>query len=323
MEAPLVSIIMPCYNSECFVGEAIQSALDQSYPNCEIIVIDDGSTDRSLEVIQSFGDRIHWESQSNQGACAARNRGLALAKGVYVKFADSDDRLLPETIYDQLRASEGLSGNEIIFGLCEDYDTAAYVYDQIRTGQGVSSEEMVFQCYNGEILITCPLHRRAWLIEKNLNFDTTLKRSQEWDFHLRIALAGGIFVFHNKSVFRYRNHEGSNRISNVSGIKFLSAEAQKMATAHRAITASTNHSVPLKLRDAMYVRTYGLARLLFRNRLRREGDKMLELCADLDPGRGAVGPAWYRFLIKLISPCNAERLISPLLWLKRLMRTAA
>jgi glycosyltransferase involved in cell wall biosynthesis len=316
---PLVSIIIPCYNAEIYVAEAIQSALDQSYPNCEIIVVDDGSTDLSLQVIKSFGPKIRWESDVNRGACAARNRGILLAKGKYLKFLDADDVLLTEAINDQVRASEGLSGDEIVFGLCVDYETGRHVFDRVRTGIGVTSDEMIFQCYAGEILTSCPLHRRGWLIERGVYFDTQLKRSQEWNFHLRIALAGGVFVFHNKPVYRYREHNAAGRISNVGGRKFFAIEAEKIAISHRAIMESTNHSVPPKLRDAMYVRTYGLARLLFRNKLQRDGREMLQLCDDLDPGRGAIGPGWYRLLVSLTSPESAERLISPLLWLKRLL----
>ncbi len=73
---PLVSIVIPCFNAEGTVGEAIQSALDQDYPNREVIVIDDGSTDKSVDVIRTFGDSIRWETGPNRGGNVARNRGL-------------------------------------------------------------------------------------------------------------------------------------------------------------------------------------------------------------------------------------------------------
>ncbi len=70
----LVSIIIPCYNREKYVGEAIESALGQTYPHKEVIVVDDGSTDRSIEVIKSFGDRVRWETGPNRGAPAGAER---------------------------------------------------------------------------------------------------------------------------------------------------------------------------------------------------------------------------------------------------------
>ena len=75
---PSISVIIPCWNAEKWIARAIQSVLDQDYPNKEIIVIDDGSTDGSLEIIKSFGDKIRWETGPNRGACAARNTGLAI-----------------------------------------------------------------------------------------------------------------------------------------------------------------------------------------------------------------------------------------------------
>ena len=101
MTAPDVSIVIPCYNAERFVAQAIQSALDQG-PNVEVIVVDDGSTDGSLDVIKSFGDRIHWRTGPNRGACSARNDGLALAHGEFVFFLDADDWLAGGAIQNAL-----------------------------------------------------------------------------------------------------------------------------------------------------------------------------------------------------------------------------
>src|SRR3954463_8415699 len=112
--SPLVSIIIPCFNAERYVGDAIRSALAQTYDSIEVIVIDDGSTDGSLKVIKSFGDAVRIESQPNAGACAARNHGIDLARGEYVQFLDADDLLHPEKIARQM---EGRSGDDaLLFG---------------------------------------------------------------------------------------------------------------------------------------------------------------------------------------------------------------
>lgn len=98
----LVSIIVPCYNKERYVAEAIQSAIDQTYPRCEIIVIDDGSTDGSLDIIRGFGDKIRWKSGPNRGGSAARNSGLELANGDWIQFLDADDTLGPSKVEAQI-----------------------------------------------------------------------------------------------------------------------------------------------------------------------------------------------------------------------------
>ena len=93
MTSPLVSIIIPCYNIREFVAESIESALSQTYSPKEVIVVDDGSTDGSWDVIRAFGPRIHCQSGPNRGACSARNAGLKMARGGYVQFHDADDIL--------------------------------------------------------------------------------------------------------------------------------------------------------------------------------------------------------------------------------------
>lgn len=103
---PLVSVIIPCYNAKNHVAEAIESALGQTHSNCEVIVIDDGSTDGSLDVIKRFVDRIRWATGPNRGGCAARNSGLQLAKGEYIQFLDADDRMNADKIEVQLAALE-------------------------------------------------------------------------------------------------------------------------------------------------------------------------------------------------------------------------
>jgi glycosyltransferase involved in cell wall biosynthesis len=88
---PLISVIMPCYNAERFVAEAVDSVLNQTYPNVELIVVEDGSTDDSLEVLRRYDKRIRLLTQKNTGPDAARNLGLAHAQGQFVAFLDADD----------------------------------------------------------------------------------------------------------------------------------------------------------------------------------------------------------------------------------------
>lgn len=99
---PKVSILIPCYNAERWIAQSIESALNQTYPNKEVIVVDDGSTDGSLEIIKSFGDSILWETGSNQGGNVARNRLLELSTGEWLQYLDADDYLLPDKIEDQI-----------------------------------------------------------------------------------------------------------------------------------------------------------------------------------------------------------------------------
>lgn len=115
MNQPKVSILIPCYNSERWIAEAISSALNQTYINKEVIVVDDGSTDSSLEIIKSFGDRIHWETGRNKGGNVARNRLLELSTGEWLQYLDSDDYLLETKIEKQINFLEKNPNVDIIY----------------------------------------------------------------------------------------------------------------------------------------------------------------------------------------------------------------
>src|SRR5262245_36644589 len=98
MHQALVSILIPCYNAERWIAQAIESALTQSWPAKEVLVVDDGSTDRSLNIIKSFGGRIRSEASNHRGSNQTRNRLLELAHGQWVQYLDADDYLRPGKI---------------------------------------------------------------------------------------------------------------------------------------------------------------------------------------------------------------------------------
>jgi glycosyltransferase involved in cell wall biosynthesis len=112
----LVSILIPCFNAERWVAQAIESALSQTWREKEVIVVDDGSTDTSLELIQGFGDRIRWVSGPNRGSNVARNRLLELAHGDWLQYLDADDYLLPEKIASQIKFIAVNPPTDVIFG---------------------------------------------------------------------------------------------------------------------------------------------------------------------------------------------------------------
>src|SRR6266498_4874136 len=99
----LASVVIPCYNQARFLGEAIESAVEQSYPYCEIIVVDDGSTDDTTKIAASF-HRARVLRQKNRGIAGARNAGFTASKGAYLVFLDADDRLLPDALQTGVHA---------------------------------------------------------------------------------------------------------------------------------------------------------------------------------------------------------------------------
>jgi glycosyltransferase involved in cell wall biosynthesis len=113
---PLVSILIPCYNAERWIAHAIESALAQTWPAKEVIVVDDGSSDQSLEIIKRFAGRIRWETGPNRGGNATRGRLLELANGEWLQYLDADDYLLPDKVAAQMEFLSMHPNTDIVFG---------------------------------------------------------------------------------------------------------------------------------------------------------------------------------------------------------------
>ena len=106
MNPPKVSILIPLYNSENYIEETIQSCLNQTYENIEIIIVDDGSTDKSLQIAKSFeSGKLKVYSQPNSGACKARNLAFEKSIGDYIQYLDADDLLSENKIENQRKVA--------------------------------------------------------------------------------------------------------------------------------------------------------------------------------------------------------------------------
>lgn len=127
---PHVSVVIPAYNSEAFVAEAIQSALDQSYRDLEVIVVDDGSTDATEKVVRSFPERVVYHHQKNRGAAAARTVGVERAGGEWIAFLDSDDVWYPEKLAVQLEEARRHPGCAFFYSDMDAVDRAGRVLEK-------------------------------------------------------------------------------------------------------------------------------------------------------------------------------------------------
>jgi len=116
-DRPLVSILIPCHNAARWVGEAVASAFAQSWPNVEVIAVDDGSTDGSLDALREFEPRgLRVETGPNRGGNAARNRLLELARGQWLQYLDADDYLLPDKLERQMDFLSGQPETDVVYG---------------------------------------------------------------------------------------------------------------------------------------------------------------------------------------------------------------
>lgn len=299
---PLVSIVIPCYNAEQYVGEAIASALDQTYPNKEVIVIDDGSTDGSLEVIRSFGDRIRWETGPNRGGCAARNRGIELARGEIIQFLDADDLLYPAKLERQVPASVR-EDNSIVFCDHLTYRPAS-PHGELCTLDRDYDDPVILVLRHRTMTITAPLHRRAWLVEVGA-FREGLAASQEFDLHLRLAASGKKFKHFPETLFTVRRTAGS--VSDDTG-RVYSELVKVLPEIVTTLLKKGELSNARKAEFAAYA--VHAARMSLRHGHRSAGLTLFRLAESLAPSavQAAYGrPA--RFLKRVFGPVAVERAI--------------
>jgi nucleotide-binding universal stress UspA family protein len=126
-----VTIGIPCFNAERWLRRAIESALAQTWPDCEVIVVDDGSLDGSLDVAREFGERIRLFRTDHRGANQARNEVLARASGDWIQFLDADDELEPEKIAQQFAEAAQGAGADVIYSPVWIETTAGEVTDRV------------------------------------------------------------------------------------------------------------------------------------------------------------------------------------------------
>ncbi|HKY43060.1 MAG TPA: glycosyltransferase family A protein [Pyrinomonadaceae bacterium] len=186
---PLVSVVIPVFNGEAFLREAVQSVLAQKYSSLEIIVVDDGSTDGTENVVRSLPETVRYLGQSNKGPAAARNRGIEYAQGSLIAFADADD-LWPEGKLElQLPYLIRDPAIEIVMGRIQ----------QVRLSKAVN--EPTFSVNLGSAVIRKSVFERVGL------FDETMRYSEDVDWFMRAREAGTAIVTIDAVTLLYRQHE--------------------------------------------------------------------------------------------------------------------
>jgi alpha-1,6-rhamnosyltransferase len=203
---PLVSIVAPCYNAEKYLEEAIQSIFGQEYPNFEVIVVDDGSTDNSVALLKQLQKTYDFQlyTQPNQGVSAALNHGLRYAKGDYVSTPDLDDIMLPQSLrirvdYLNPRPNVGCVGALIIYMDSDGKTIKQQQRDQIRT---YNFDQILSQA----VVIGAPVALYRMSAMRSAGFYAPHLRVQDFQMTLRIARLG--YEVHELPVCvtRYRRH---------------------------------------------------------------------------------------------------------------------
>lgn len=223
---PLVSVIIPTYNRASWLPGAIESVLKQSFADFELLIIDDGSTDNTHEIIDRSGDRIRYFHQSNRGPSAARNLGIKNARGKYITFLDSDDRWLKNKLLSQVN----LMTADPQIKIC--YTNEIW----IRRGERVNPGK-IHQKYSGGIYQRClPLciispssvmiHREV--LDRVGVFDETLPVCEDYDLWLRISSRYPISFIDKPLIIKNGGHEDQLSHQNWGMDRFRVTAMEKM-----------------------------------------------------------------------------------------------
>jgi glycosyltransferase involved in cell wall biosynthesis len=202
---PLVSVIIPVFNRSTLVREAVDSVLNQTFNDFELIVVDDGSTDGIHTVLQRYGDKLIYIKQDNKGVSAARNRGIAQAKGEFLAFLDSDDLWMPEKLSVQVE----------FFRKNQEYMICQTEEIWIRNGKRVNPKKrhkkpsgMIFE----PSLSLCLVSPSAVMIKKELFqevglFDETFPACEDYDLWLRISYKHFVYLIDRPLIVKRGGHD--------------------------------------------------------------------------------------------------------------------
>ena len=304
--SPFVSILIPCYNAERWIAEAIESALAQTWSLKEVVVVDDGSTDRSLEIIQRFDGRIRWETGPNRGGNAARNRLLELANGEWLQYLDADDYLLPEKVACQVNALQQHPDSDVIY--------SPTAWKRVENGVIVCNETPIPEPRDAWILLA------LWRLPQTggaLWKKATLRRvggwrigqpcCQEHELYCRLLEDNARFRYCAGCHAVYRDTEQSGRVTRRLGGEF---ERQRLQILERIETQLTSSlALTSARRQAINDARHELARRLWEGN-RPLADTVLERILASDrffrPSTAPASPPLYQLAFWLLGFKGAQ-----------------
>ena len=209
---PRVSVIIPVYQGDRFLTEAIESVLNQTYTNYEIIVVDDGSTDNSCGVLQPYLEKIRYIYQENQGVAAARNRGIQMAQGELIAFLDQDDFWLPDKLTLQVACFDTQPELGIVHCGWRRVNATGHALGEVKPWENVPVLDLAGWLQWMPILLTAIMFQRKSL-ELIGGLDTKFKQACDVDLVQRLALIGCQTEWVRDILVCYREHDRNDSLN--------------------------------------------------------------------------------------------------------------
>lgn len=210
MSKPIVSIIITCFNQENYIVSSLKSVKNQTFENWECIIIDDGSTDKSANLIKDFisGDvRFKYVYQENKGVSLARNLGFEFSKGDFIQILDGDDTLLPNKLMEQLKCFDEDPGLYVCICDHQHYFESKNLLEHYKfeSIEEFPLEQLIYKWQNG---VAFPPHaalyrRLLWQVDEEFFPSDYKKRSEDWVFNILVALKGKKYKFLDKILCNY------------------------------------------------------------------------------------------------------------------------
>jgi len=216
MSIPAITVLMPVYNSERYVAEAVKSILDQTFRDFEFLIINDGSTDDSIDIVREFSDpRIRVINTENQGVAAALRLGVEIAKGAYIARMDADDESLPNRLEIEKRCLDEHPEIVVVHGSVENISSEG-VPIFLKRDEGHSNIVTKWLLNWKNVLIhSTVMLRAAVLKEHDLNYRLEMNRAEDFDLWNRLAQVGD-FMYLPDVLIKYRVH--TENVSNSTPI---------------------------------------------------------------------------------------------------------
>lgn len=218
MQKGKVSVIIPNYNYARYVGGAVDSVLAQTFPDIEIIVVDDGSTDASKDVLSDYGDAIKTIFQQNRGVSAARNNGVAASSGELVAFLDADDEWLPSKVEKQVALFRSDTSLGLVHVGVDEIDADGHsLRHRLEGSTGDATHDLLMLGRKGILGGGSGLMVARTVFDQTGGFDSRLSTSADWDFFYQAARRCKV-GFVPEVLVRYRFHNANMR-ANVAAME--------------------------------------------------------------------------------------------------------
>ena len=231
-DSPRISVVVPVYNTERFLAEAIDSVLSQGADSLEVLVVDDGSTDGSASVAERFGSPVRVIRQANAGPAAARNRGIAAARADYLAFLDADDLYSPDKFALQSDRLDRHPAVDVVVG-----------QRQYLMLGGIDAGDPGFSQHHDDHLslqFGCCLFRRR-VFDRVGPLDESMPHCEDWDWFMRAREAGVGLLLHRDVVLHQRIHTGNITRQREAVSRFtLEMVRRSLARRRRGLGAATS-----------------------------------------------------------------------------------